>query len=96
MYVYSLWDRKLKEFGALATARNDDAVKRALLDGIRGSRSVVEQHPDDFDVVRLGAFDPEAGTITPEVPKVIANVSVLLVGAEAVAMNLRGTEGSRE
>lgn len=61
MRVYALWDRKLAEFAAPSLAKNDEAMMRAVRDGIRGSNSLAERHPEDFEVMYLGEFYPETG-----------------------------------
>lgn len=79
--IYSLLDRKLREFGvhALPLAQNLEVVKRSLQDGIPGSETAMARHPEDFDLYLLGTFDEDTGMIVPEeVPKLVANlVSVL-------------------
>lgn len=75
--MYALWDRKLREFGAPVIARNDEAAVRALADGIKGSRSIVEQHPEDFDLMQVGEFYPDSGFVGGLVgpPRLVINVS---------------------
>lgn len=74
--MYALWDRKLREFGAPVIARNDDAAVRGLRDGIVGSRSLVEQHPEDFDLMVVGEFYPDTGFVAGVAgpPRLIINV----------------------
>lgn len=79
MRIYSLKDRKLQEFGALFLSSNDAAVKRALIDGLRGTGNTVEKHPEDFDLYLLGTVSPELGVITPEeIPLFVVNVGDVL------------------
>lgn len=79
MNIYSLMDLKLKEFGQLVLANNHEAVKRALRDGVPGSRSTIEKYPEDFNLYLLGAFDPETGRlVAEEVPVLVDNVAVIL------------------
>lgn len=84
MQIYSLLDRKLKEYGQLVLARNDEGIRRSVVDGIRGSKSVVELHPEDFDVMHVGEFDVDAGVLTStRVPRLVANVKDVLEAANA-------------
>lgn len=79
MNVYALWDRKVREYGQLVVAANDEAVIRALRDGIPKG-STVEKYPDDFDLMRLGNFDPESGGLNGEDRAFVVNVRALMGG----------------
>jgi len=82
MQVFSLFDRKLREYGALVLANNAEAVKRALVDGVRGTGSLVEKHPEDFDLMELAMFDTDSGIIIgAKVPILVDNVGTLLNGS---------------
>lgn len=61
--VYSLFDRKLREYGPLVVERNDEAVIRSLTDGVRGSKSLMEMHPEDFDLFFVGSFNTASGVV---------------------------------
>lgn len=79
MNIYSLFDRKLREYGPLVLANNDASVCRALCDGIPGTQSTIAKYPDDFDLMLLGAFDSDTGQIAPEViPRLVDNVASIL------------------
>lgn len=79
MEIYSLFDRKLREFGPLLLSNNGESIKRALRDGIPGSGSLIDKHPEDFDVMLLGAFDADSGVIVPEqVPHLLDNVAAII------------------
>lgn len=78
MLVYSLLDRKMKEFGQLVVARNEESVKRGIVDGLRGSGSLVERHPDDFDLYVVGEFDQETGVLVPVHSRLIGSVAEIL------------------
>lgn len=83
MLLFSLFDRKLREYAQLVQANNAESVKRALLDGVRGSKSLVEKYPQDFDLMELGEFDVETGVILPrQVPLFIDNLGSLLGGED--------------
>lgn len=78
MIVYSLFDRKVKEYGNLVVASNDEAILRAAREGIAGSGSTAAKYPEDFDLMRVGSFDPESGLLGVETPRLVANVGELL------------------
>lgn len=76
--VYSLLDRKLREFGPLVLAKNDETIRRSVVDGIRGSKSVQEAHAGDFDLFCVGEFEEENGMLTHRPPVIVANVAEIL------------------
>lgn len=78
MNIYSLFDRKVKEYGQLVVATTDDAIRRAVHEGIPSSGTVIAKYPQDFDLMFLGSVDPETGVLTGQVPRLIANVADLL------------------
>lgn len=79
MNIYSLFDRKLKEYGPLVLANNDASICRAMCDGIPGSGSTIAKYPEDFDCFLLGVFDSDTGMISPErVPHLVDNVAAIL------------------
>lgn len=79
MNIYSLMDLKLREYGPPLVANNDEAMKRAIRDGIPGSRTTMEKYPSDFNLMLLGSMDMDTGLIVPEeVPTLVENLGVLL------------------
>lgn len=80
MRVYSLFDRKAKEYMALVVGTNDELVIRGLQESFSTPQAnTVFKYPQDFDLMRLGEFDPETGVISPEVPaRLVVNVAEIL------------------
>lgn len=82
MSVYSLFDRKLREYGALVLERNDEAIVRSLIDGVRGSGSLMEKHPEDFDLMHIGSYNTASGQLGSQAelfaPRLVANLGELL------------------
>lgn len=79
MRVYSLYDRKMKEFGQLVLSNNDETVTRALIEGLKGGKgATIHEYPKDFDLVLLGQFDPETGELVGEAARVVVNVGEAL------------------
>jgi len=76
--VYSLLDRKVREFGQLVLARNDEEIRRIVLDSVPGSNTVMSKHPEDFDVFCVGEFDENSGRLTVADAKLVVNVGQLL------------------
>lgn len=78
--VYSVYDKKLQEFGQLAVSKNDESMRRAVLDGVKSSGSMIEKYPEDYDLYRVGEFHQDtgflAGLSTPAV--LVCNVAELL------------------
>lgn len=78
VFVYSVFDRKLKEYGQPILAKNHEAIRRTVVDGIRGSGGMVEKHAADFDVMCVGTFDVDSGDLQGQAPQLIANVAEIL------------------
>jgi len=76
--VYTLLDRKLREFGQLVLARNEPTVRRLLVDSVVGSGSMLEKHPGDFDLYHVGEFNAETGRLSVNDPLLLANLLDIL------------------
>lgn len=64
MKVYSVFDRKMREYGQLVHARTDEAVVRSFSDSLNnGTRSPVSMHAEDYELMCVGEFDPETGEL---------------------------------
>lgn len=77
MRLYSMLDRKMKEFGAVMIAQNDEVMIRTLKDSLP-SGSIVASHPEDFDLFFLGAMAMETGVIASSSPTLVAGMSSVL------------------
>lgn len=84
MNVYSILDRKARQFGQLMLDRNDFAIQRGLADGIkREQQSTLGLHPDDFDLYQVGEFDDESGLLLGTVPpRLVVCVEQLVLPAK--------------
>lgn len=78
MRVYSLFDRKMKEYGSLVLGSNDASTVRALKEMLMGSQSTVSKYPGDYDLMCLGDFDVENGDIVGETPRLVVNCQEVL------------------
>lgn len=96
--VYSIFDRKLKEYGSLMYAKNDFAIMRGVADAVRGSEGTLHaMHPEDFDLMYLGDFDNELGVLVPaQVVVLVDNLAELLKAAETRKEFSRGPAGQLE
>lgn len=79
MKVYSLYDRKLREFGGLVLSQNDATVKRAIHEGVPAN-STVGKYPQDYDLMLLGEFDAETGVLMGGQIILVENVLEILRG----------------
>lgn len=61
--IYTLYDRRLREYGQLSIDHNDESFKRSLNSGLVGSKGLVEKYPEDFDVYCLGFYESSSGEI---------------------------------
>lgn len=80
MRIYALYDRKVQEYGQLVLGTNDEAVKRALRDGLPAS-STQAKYPHDFDLKCLGEFDPNTGEIARLPIELVGSIHDILGGA---------------
>lgn len=75
--VYSVFDRKLREYGPLVLGANDEFTLRALQE-IRNSGSMMEKYPADYDLMDVGEFDVETGELNGSLPRLVQNLADVL------------------
>lgn len=79
--LFSIFDRKTKCFMAPFVARTETDAVRQITQSLRDPQmreTPVGQHPEDFDLRRVGAFDDETGQIEPLTPAyLVANIAEL-------------------
>lgn len=80
MRLYTLFDRKMKEYGNLVMAQNDETVFRALREGIPAG-STPGKYPEDFDLFYVGNYDVETGVLGSEFPSLVGNLRGILTVA---------------
>lgn len=80
MRIYALYDRKVGEYGSLVLATNDEAVKRALVEGLPAN-STQAKYPHDFDLQCLGEFDPVSGEVARLPLSLVGSIHDILGGA---------------
>jgi len=84
--VYSIYDKKMQEFGQLAVAKNDETFRRAVVENVKGSGSLIEKYPVDYQVFRVAEFDSSSGFISGYTPVVLVCEVAELLQAEPARM----------
>lgn len=85
LILVSVVDTVAEKFGALVQIDNEKAAIRAFRDMVRDKRSVIGQHPADFQLVRIGYFNPSTGDIYSAQKD--GKPEVILSGFEADGLN---------
>jgi len=79
MEMYCIYDRKLREYGSILLSPNPGAMYRTCQVGIKGTNSLMEKYPQDFELHRIGTFNTSTGEIEASGrPEVIALLSDVL------------------
>lgn len=80
--MYSLFDRKRREFGPVFSAKNDEDMRRGLYE-LRGSGTLPDKYPEDYDVFYLGDYDQATGQLFAcEIPSMVVNLEPVLLRPE--------------
>ena len=82
MFCFSVFDKKSQSFATPFFCVNHEVAMRSFVDLCRDERTLVAQHPYDFDLYCLGEFNSETGAFTP-------SVSLLRTGLEARSVVLK-------
>lgn len=85
LILVSVVDTVAEKFGALVQIDNEKAAVRAFRDMVRDKRSIIGQHPSDFQLVRIGYFNPSTGDIYSAQKD--GKPEVILSGFEADGLN---------
>lgn len=65
-------------------ARNDEVMRRMVLDTFQGSQTLVEKHAGDFDLYQVGSFDQDVGVLIGSSPRLVVTVRDILEASNAV------------
>lgn len=77
--LFSLLDRKLREYGAVIASKNEETMRRDLVNRLRGSGTLEEKYSEDFDLYLVGEFAVETGVLTAcEVPELVDNLRMII------------------
>lgn len=63
MYLYSIRDVKAETFDTPFPAAKDVVAVRMFSDLVNRKDNLIGQHPEDFELYRLGFFDPATGCL---------------------------------
>lgn len=73
LILVSIKDRKVQAFHAPSTVRAIGEATRNFQDAVNDPKNgQLYNHPEDFELYRLGTYDDQTGQIAPETPKLIA------------------------
>lgn len=75
--MYSLYDRKMRQFSPPQLAQNDEVMARSLKDNIPDG-SLPKVHPEDFDLFCIGEMDLDSGAVSGIAVQSICNLQVLI------------------
>ena len=76
MKIFALHDLKLNEFGQPFYFQANGQAVRFLQDLTRDAKTSIAQHPEDFRLYALGAYDPVSGTFENlPVPMLLADAT---------------------
>ena len=75
--IYAVRDAQLG-FSSMFTAANDAVAIRNFAGAVNTPGSVIHDCPEDFSICRLGTFDEQDGTISPELPVVVTSAFSVL------------------
>lgn len=89
MFCFSVFDKKSQSFATPFFCVNHEVAMRSFVDLCRDERTLVAQHPSDFDLYCLGEFNSETGAFTP-------SVSLLWTGLEARSAALKLEQRNRD
>lgn len=81
LQLYAVFDRKMRRYQPTVIGEvNSMAFMRAIADGVRNAKgSLMQMHPEDFDIMLVGELDPESGIITHQgPPRLVENLGTLL------------------
>lgn len=68
LVIYSVLDRRLREYGPLVTVQNEYAMQRMIRESVRvNPESLLARYPEDFDVYEVGRFDVRTGGVSGQV-----------------------------
>lgn len=68
---YSVYDRAVKAFMPVFFARTDGEAIRSFGDLFSDPKHSFSQHPEDYVLYRVGAFDDSTGTLTSDVVELV-------------------------
>jgi hypothetical protein len=80
--VLALFDSKVKAFSQPFFSPSEEAGIRSVVDEAGRGDSMLQRHPEDFQVCRLGVFDDQDGLLVSERSPVGLGLVSSLMGKE--------------
>lgn len=72
--VIVIKDRSIDAYVNLHVVRAEGQAIRQFMDALADEKTgTLHTHPDDYDLYRIGTYDDNTATLTPETPKKIAD-----------------------
>lgn len=66
MFVFSVYDKVAEVYGTPFFTRSKHEGVRCFVDVTCDSRSVINRHPEDYELRMLGKFDDRTGILCPD------------------------------
>lgn len=86
MRIYSIYDTKAEHYGNPVFIRTDGEARRMFGQVANDKETEIGRHPEDFILYRIGTWDAETGTLTPEPGLSIAKAIEFAVGNKGGAL----------
>lgn len=68
--VYCIRDQKVG-WMTPTVDQNDACAVRNFVHAIKNTQSILNTHPKDFDLYKIGSFDSDEGCIVPQLPELV-------------------------
>lgn len=83
--IFAIKDRAVNNYGETLTMPSEQHAIRWFKDLVnaKGTQSLIANHPDDYDLYRIGAYEDEKGRILPlDTPELVARAKDLITPKE--------------
>jgi len=79
-HIYAVKDLAVQAFGDLFLVRAPGEAMRSFQDEVNRTdgKSAVAQHPEDYELYKLGDYNDQDGTINHQAPELMARAKDLL------------------
>lgn len=71
--VYAIHDAKIEAYMQPFYARTDAEAKRGFSGICNQEQGQISEHPGDFTLFKIGAYDDSTGVLTPQDPSSLGN-----------------------
>ena len=80
--IYAVKDLAVQAFGNPFVTRAQGEAMRSFQDEVnkKDGQSAIAQHPEDYELYKLGEWDDNTGVITPQTPELVARAKDLITG----------------